>query len=577
MKNYYYRLKSIVFNLVPKLRWDLIARLIHLRRKVKEVFTNNYKKYLPLLITVIIFLLFFQLFDLGDLVVKGKFNFNQNIYAVNTFMAKIVKFNQVSVTNDGAWCWFADPRAVYLRRAQKKTYVGWVDRSGSIKISSYDYRKKFETTAVLSANYQSDDHDNPSILIRPGGKIMVFWTGHQGEAIYYRLSKKPEDISSWSSIKKIQPYKPKTIENRYTYPNPVQLRNQKNRIFLFWRGIGNNPTFSKSLDGSHWSKAKVLIKIRKRRPYVKIDTNKKDTIHFAFTEAHPDRYKTSIYYMYYKNGVFYKADGTRIGKEKDLPFKPSQADKVYDAGISGVKSWVHDVAFDRKNRPVIVYATFPKDNDHRYHYARWNGLKWEDNEITPAGGSIDRRHQPYYSGGITLDHENPSIVYLSRKINGAFEIEKWTTTDNGYNWIHEAITSRSKVKNVRPISPRGLKSADMDIIWMSGTYSSYSNYRTSIKIDKRKKENRLPEAKFATSIKKGKSPLLVRFSGRSSYDSDGKIVKWYWSFGDGSHLKGSSRPLHKYRKPGSYFPSLTVVDNRGAKSVFTQEIVATKR
>jgi hypothetical protein len=31
--------------------------------------------------------------------------------------------------DDGAWCWFADPRAVYR---QGKIYGGWVDSQGSI-------------------------------------------------------------------------------------------------------------------------------------------------------------------------------------------------------------------------------------------------------------------------------------------------------------------------------------------------------------------------------------------------------------------------------------------------------------
>ena len=43
--------------------------------------------------------------------------------------------------------------------------------------------------------------------------------------------------------------------------------------------------------------------------------------------------------------------------------------------------------------------------------------------------SEDTREQ-YYSGGITLDHEDPRTVYLSRQTGeGIWDVETWTTAD----------------------------------------------------------------------------------------------------------------------------------------------------
>ena len=39
------------------------------------------------------------------------------------------------VTQDGAWCWFSDPRAVYV---ENKIIGGFVDKQGSIWAFSYD-------------------------------------------------------------------------------------------------------------------------------------------------------------------------------------------------------------------------------------------------------------------------------------------------------------------------------------------------------------------------------------------------------------------------------------------------------
>ncbi|MDY2935797.1 MAG: hypothetical protein SOT20_06145, partial [Candidatus Cryptobacteroides sp.] len=39
------------------------------------------------------------------------------------------------VTHDGAWCWFSDPRAIYV---DDKIFGGFVDKEGSIWAFSYD-------------------------------------------------------------------------------------------------------------------------------------------------------------------------------------------------------------------------------------------------------------------------------------------------------------------------------------------------------------------------------------------------------------------------------------------------------
>ena len=94
-----------------------------------------------------------------------------------------------------------------------------------------------------------------------------------------------------------------------------------------------------------------------------------------------------------------------------------EAELIHDAKTSGVRGWIWDVAIDDKGRPAIVYAACPSESDHRYRYARWNGRAWVDNEICKAGGWFPqtpagkREPEPHYSGGVILDHGDPSIVY----------------------------------------------------------------------------------------------------------------------------------------------------------------------
>jgi hypothetical protein len=252
-----------------------------------------------------------------------------------------------------------------------------------------------------------------------------------------------------------------------------------------------------STDGGRtWSPARVVFSRPglppEDRPYAKYASNGRDRIHLLFTDGHPNREATnSVYYACYRGGAFYRADGTRIAGLDELPLRPEQADRVYDATATGVRAWIWGIACDARDRPVIVYARLPATADHRYHYARWDGSRWQDTELcagggwfpqTPAGGT---EREPQYSGGLALDPDDPAIVYLSRPRGGVRELERWTTPDGGRTWTSTALTANSRQDNVRPFVIRGHAPGGPTVLWMnlSGRYRHYTDYRCSIMTD----------------------------------------------------------------------------------------------
>jgi len=70
----------------------------------------------------------------------------------------------------------------------------------------------------------------------------------------------------------------------------------------------------------------------------------------------------------------------------------------------------------------------------------------------------------------------------------------------------------------------------------------------------------LDEATVAPHV--GGSPLSVTFDGSASTATNGTVVAWTWSFGDGASGSGAS-VTHVYQAPGEYFASLTVTDSNG--------------
>jgi len=147
-----------------------------------------------------------------------------------------------------------------------------------------------------------------------------------------------------------------------------------------------------------------------------------------------------------------------------------------------VSAWVWDIAFGSHSRPVIVYATYPSKGNTQYWYANWTGHRWVSHFMTNAGGSIaPTTIEQQYSGGITLDHSDTNIVYLSREVDGGFDLERWTTDDGGHRWQHTTVVHAAKgLDNVRPVVPRGWTNGPMGLLWLRGDYDSYATYKTSI-------------------------------------------------------------------------------------------------
>jgi BNR repeat-containing family member len=377
----------------------------------------------------------------------------------------------------GSWSWFADPRAVRVTGLDDKTFVAWIDWEGRVTVGSYDRRSGEMRTHVVGYLFH-DDHGNPAVLVEPDNRLTVFWSGHNGSAMHYRTSSRPEEIRRWGPVRTIRSQLPGSYG--FTYPNPVLLSAERRRLYLFWRGAAWTADYERRTVTGRWSRAGEVISNPGQRPYVKVDSNGRDRIAIAFTDGHPREEVTSIYYALYRRGWLRHASGRRIRRLNGNAISPGQADLVYDGRATGVSSWVWDVALG-SGHPVIVYATFPSAWNHAYWYARWTGRRWVSHFLTFAGPTISPGTiETEYSGGLALDHAHPSTVYLSRKVRGWFEIEKWTTHDGGYRWTHSTIVRTPGADDIRPVVTRGSDSGPMSLLWLHGHYGTYSSYRTSV-------------------------------------------------------------------------------------------------
>lgn len=213
---------------------------------------------------------------------------------------------KVSTWAEGSWSWFGDPRAVHVGGASGDTFVGWIDWAGNVTVGFYDRRLGLRRTAVVGRAYH-DDHSNPSILVEADGRITVFWSEHNGPQMYYRTTELPGDITSWAPVSGVRQQIAGT--GGFTYPNPVMLPGEDDRVYLFWRGADWSFDYATRGGSGWWSAAREVVEVRGQRPYAKVATDGADRIAIAFTDGHPRNVLSSVYYPTYRHGSLWTADG----------------------------------------------------------------------------------------------------------------------------------------------------------------------------------------------------------------------------------------------------------------------------
>ena len=189
------------------------------------------------------------------------------------------------VTAEGAWCWFADPRALHYENKKgtiNRTYIGYIDVHGNIKAMQYDFKKKRQDEVLIRSYFQPDDHNNPTFLVLPDERIMIFYSRHTDEpCFYYRISRTPGDITTLGDEKVI-----KTKDNT-TYPSPFILSDDPEHIYLCWRGIGWHPTVARLSLPDQDDQVKVdwgpyqIVKSTGARPYAKYMSNGKTGMSYS--------------------------------------------------------------------------------------------------------------------------------------------------------------------------------------------------------------------------------------------------------------------------------------------------------
>jgi|WetSurMetagenome_2_1015567.scaffolds.fasta_scaffold00045_17 hypothetical protein len=420
-----------------------------------------------------------------------------------------------AISMDGMWTWYGEPKAVYYEGVHKRTYMCWNTRNGDKGVGWYDHETGDTFTAFAPhMPYNGSDHNHPSIIMRPDGRMLIFCTGHDGGEVTEYITKNPEDITSWDG-----PYYPGG-KGGYCYCNAIFLKNEgtKGRFYIFYRdntqytGETTNycPAFCTSDDwGVTWSSKTRLYTYAGSayKPYLKYASDGLSTIHICieFQNREGDGKTRPVYYMKYNNETFYNADNSVITTIDKLPVINTQLDTIFYAYTYGAggSNTCCDIAYDASNNPVLLFCSFQSTTLYEYWYERWTGSSWFKRPLINSGAY--RGAQSGFFAGLTFDHENPNNIYMCRQllkpagtpfdlldtstanyknlkstawvtVDTVHELDRWTTSDGGVTWDSLAITRGSLNKNMLPCVPRNHKpNMKIDCMWLNGVYTAMSS------------------------------------------------------------------------------------------------------
>ncbi len=404
-------------------------------------------------------------------------------------------FQNHTITEKGAWCWFADPRAIHYKNDKgtiNSTYIGYIDAHGYIKATQINHLTNTTNEVLIRSYFQPDDHDNPTFLVLPDERIMIFYSRHTDEpCFYYRVSRKPGDITTLGREIRL------TTKNNTTYPSPFILSDDPDHIYLCWRGINWHPTIARltlpDADDSvkfDWGPYQMVRSKKGQgggiRPYAKYASNGKDKIYLAYTTTHPDNQSVNyIYFNYVDINTKELKDvrGNKLSTIGEAVLHDVDATKAYRksypdavADDTPLRNWLWEISMDKDEKPVIAMVSISEDKrSHNYYYVKWTGTQWLKTFIANAGGHFHQTPdiENCYSAGMAIDKTNPQIIYGSVPVDGkygrVYELKKFTVATDGTLASAEQLTFNSPKNNIRPFVIAN-NSGEKSLAWMYGDY-----------------------------------------------------------------------------------------------------------
>jgi len=161
---------------------------------------------------------------------------------------------------------------------------------------------------------------------------------------------------------------------------------------------------------------------------------------------------------------------------------------------------------------------------------------------------------------------SPALVGQTVTFNGTGSVDP-DGTIVAYTWSFGDGTTSSGSSTSHAYTAAGAYTATLTVQDNSGSTAS-----TSRPVTISTPSNQPPVASFTPSPPTTQPGIAVSMNASASYDPDGAIASYLWSFGDGTSGSGVSTS-HAFGSAGTYTVTLTVQDNGGATGATGRQVL----
>lgn len=367
------------------------------------------------------------------------------------------------------------PMAIYCPEAKKTFFVFGAAKQGKRylldSIGYYDHERGVvpRPTIVHDKQGVDDPHDNPSLCVDPKGYLWVFVSGRARKrpGFIYRSSK-PYSIDQFELIS----------EREITYPQPRWIEGE-GFLHLFTKYTGVRELYwSTSPDGKTWSEDRKYAGIG---GHYQTSHQRGKQIITAFN-MHPggnvDK-RTNLYFL--QTNDMGKTWKNVAGDAVQVPLtKPQNAALVRDYQSERRLVYVHDLDFDAKGHPVILYVTSasykpgPEGDPRWWTVAHWTGSTWQYAEFAPANHN-------YSTGSLYIEGDTwrvfGPISPGPQRIGGGGEVAIWASGDEGRTWKKERDVTHDSAQNHNYVRRPMNAQPDFYAYWADGNPDKLSSSR----------------------------------------------------------------------------------------------------
>ncbi|TFH12905.1 PKD domain-containing protein, partial [Candidatus Bathyarchaeota archaeon] len=137
-----------------------------------------------------------------------------------------------------------------------------------------------------------------------------------------------------------------------------------------------------------------------------------------------------------------------------------------------------------------------------------------------------------------------------------------------YHWDFDDNETSTDSQPIHIYETTGLYNVILTVTDAAAASSKYTTYCVV------ETSNRPPTA-YIDAVNTAKEGQMIEFNSIGSNDPDGKLIEYYWSFGDGSEST-ETNTSHIYSDNGTYTASLTVTDDRNLEATAAIQILITE-